>query len=661
VAHLDPELELYRGLMDYPERFEEGFDIKAVFGALFVGFVMMPGAIYLGLLAGQSLGSAAEWTTIILFTEVARRSFVQLKRQEVYILFYIASGLTSMQGGVALAGGAFAGKMWDQYFVRSPAAKAMGISNEIPHWVVPPPDSPALAQRTFFHQDWILPSALLLLGTILGRMNWFGGGYALFRVTSDYQRLPYPFAAITAQGSTALAESTSKTETWRWRVFSIGAMIGLVFGTFYVGVPTITGVILNTPLQLLPIPWLELTRSTESILPAVPTGLVTDLGLIGGGFVAPFWSVVGSVIMTVVTAILNPYLQRQGVLSHWRPGMDTISTGFVNNIDFYFSVNIGVQLAVALIGFYMISQSFRMNRALLKKGERPQGSWTPPPERGDMPMWLAIGMWAVSTLAYVILCRILVPDFNIWYVVAFGFFLTPIESYVNALMIGITGQSAGLPMVKEATFIFSGYRGYKIWFAPIPYSNIGGQAMSFRVLELTGTKITSLIKAELMIWPITIFCSLLFWQFIWKLAPVPSVYYPYAQKMWHMQALNQGLWMSATQNPEQSMFYKAWTPRFAVYGFAFAVVTYAALTSFKAPITLLFGIVRGLGTTCHWTIPTFIGALISQYYFIPRFGARLWKQYATVLMAGYACGFGLIGMGAVALALIGKSVSQLPY
>ncbi len=56
-----------------------------------------------------------------------------------------------------------------------------------------------------------------------------------------------------------------------------------------------------------------------------------------------------------------------------------------------------------------------------------------------------------------------------------------------------------------------------------------------------------------------------------------------------------------------------------------------------------------------------IGALISQYYFVPRFGARRWKQYATVLMAGYACGMGLIGMGTVAIAMVSKSVSQMPY
>jgi len=111
VAYTDPELELYRGLMDQPETYEDGFDVKTILGGIFVGFVMMPGAIYLGLVAGRSLGPAAEWTTIILFTEIARRSFVTLKKQEVYVLFYVAAALASSSGGLQLAGGAFAGKM----------------------------------------------------------------------------------------------------------------------------------------------------------------------------------------------------------------------------------------------------------------------------------------------------------------------------------------------------------------------------------------------------------------------------------------------------------------------------------------------------------------------------------------------------------------------
>jgi hypothetical protein len=661
VARIDPELELYRGLMDVPDKFEEGFDIKAVIGAIFVGFVMMPGAIYLGLVAGQSLGPAAEWTTIILFTEVARRSFITLKRQEIYILFYIASSLASSGGGLQLAGGAFAGKIWDQYFIQSPAAEGMGIASEVPHWVVPAANSEAILKRTFFHPDWMLPVAILMLGTLLSRMNWFGLGYALFRVTSDYEQLPFPFAAITAQGSTALAEATTKEESWRWRTFSIGAMIGLVFGALYIGVPTITGALMTKPLQLLPIPWIDLTRSTASILPAVPTGLMTDLGTVGAGFVVPFWAVVGGFISAIGTMILNPYLYRTGVLTRWKPEMGTIETQFNNQVDFYFSLGIGVSLAVAVIGIASIIWQVIVDRRHRSRNEKVERTWAAPPNRGDIPMWIAIGMFVVSTIGYVILCWALVPKFPLLFVILFGFVLTPLNSYIDARMIGLTGQWVGIPMVKEAAIIFSKYRGVDIWFAPIPNFDHGGQAMKFRVLELTGTRITGLIKAELLIWPITIFCSLLFWQFIWRLAPIPSVYYPYAQKMWHLAALQRGLWMTSTLRPENSLFFKAWNMDRALVGFAFGIISYVVLARLRLPIMLIYGIVRGLGTLPHAIFPEMVGALISEFYFVPRFGARRWKQYATVLMAGYACGMGLVGMGTVAIAMVSKSVSQMPY
>lgn len=660
MAH-DPELELYRGLMDQPESYEDGFDVKTLIGALFIGFVMMPGAIYLGLVAGRSLGPAAEWTTIILFTEIARRSFITLKRQEVYILFYIASALASTSGSLQLAGGAFAGKMWDQYFVRSPAARGLGIAHQIPNWVVPGPDSEAILKRTFFHPDWYYPTAILLIGVVLSRMNWFGLGYLLFRVTSDYERLPFPFAAISAQGSTALAETTTKSETWRWRVFSIGAMVGLVFGAFYVGIPTITGVIMTKPLQLLPIPWVELTRNTENVLPAVPTGFVTDLGAVIAGFVVPFWAVMGSLLAAIGTFIINPALYRAGVLQQWQPGMDTIQTSFANSVDFYFSTHIGVSFAVAFIGIASILAHMYRNRKAREEGRRLEpGSLKPVPGRGDVPLSLAAGLFLVSTLGYVLLCQHLVPKFPLFWVLFFGFFFTPLNSYIDARMKGLTGQWVSIPMVKEGVIILSGYKGIDIWFAPIPEFDHGSRAEQFRVLELTGNKVISLVKAELLILPIVVLCSLLYWQFIWRLAPVPSVNYPYAQKMWHLAALQRGLWLTATLTG-RSLFHRAFKWPLVVGGFGFGVIAYSILSVLRLPTLLVYGIVRGLGTQPHFIFPEVVGALVSQFYLGPRFGMRRWKQYATVLSAGYACGMGLVGMGAVAFALIGQAVSQMPY
>ena len=67
--------------------------------------------------------------------------------------------------------------------------------------------------------------------------------------------------------------------------------IGLLFGAVYVGLPALTGLIASDPIVLLPIPWIDLTRNTQDILPAAPLGIGTDLGLVLLGMVLPFWIV----------------------------------------------------------------------------------------------------------------------------------------------------------------------------------------------------------------------------------------------------------------------------------------------------------------------------------------------------------------------------------
>ena len=88
----DKEIQEYRNLMHPPDTFEDGFNWKTVLGAVFLGFIMMPGSMYLSLVVGTggSITEAARWVTIILCAEVARRSFKDLRMQEVYILYYLS-------------------------------------------------------------------------------------------------------------------------------------------------------------------------------------------------------------------------------------------------------------------------------------------------------------------------------------------------------------------------------------------------------------------------------------------------------------------------------------------------------------------------------------------------------------------------------------------
>ena len=81
----------------------------------------------------------------------------------------------------------------------------------------------------------------------------------------------------------------------------------------------------------------------------------------------------------------------------------------------------------------------------------------------------------------------------------------------------------------------------------------------------------------------------------------------------------------------------------------------------RLPVSLIYGFVRGLSALPHLLIPEMAGALLARYVLEKRFGQRTWRQYAPVLLAGYACGMGLIGMSAVAIALISKSVTQIRY
>ena len=82
ASEVDKELQSYRDLMRPPDEFEDGFNLRSIIGILFVAAVMMPSTIYLQLTVGQTLGSAAVWVTVILFSDVARRSLKPLKRAE---------------------------------------------------------------------------------------------------------------------------------------------------------------------------------------------------------------------------------------------------------------------------------------------------------------------------------------------------------------------------------------------------------------------------------------------------------------------------------------------------------------------------------------------------------------------------------------------------
>ncbi|MCY3023952.1 MAG: hypothetical protein NTW87_33655 [Planctomycetota bacterium] len=659
----------------------DGFSARTVLGAVFVAFVMMPGAIYMGLVAGQSLGSAAEWVTIILFAELARRSFARLRRQEVFVLFYVASGIAAVTfAHLALAGGPFAATIWNQFLLQAPETSS--IAPSIPDWVVPPVTSPAIQERNLAHVDWwwssskgfLSPVVLIAMAYVLSRLGAFGLGYLVFRLTSDVERLPFPLAPIAAEGATALAESTEREDTppvegaapskvsgilgyfaargsqrqgrgkrsWRWNVFSVGASFGVAFGCVYVLVPVVSGLILSKPIMILPIPFVDFTANVEGVLPASLISISFDAALFLAGMVLPFKLIGGTFTAVILTSVIGgPILLKLGAFKHWTPGNGLLVNQMLLSFDLWMSVSVGLAGAVLFVGIWTMVKVFAARHAQARAapgaaGETkvlPRTGLEPPyrtacRQRGDFPTWAALGLCIFSIVSFSVICRLLVPGFPLWLILIFGFLWTPLHSYISARLVGLTGM--------------------------------GWMSQRFRELELTRTRFTSLIKAELVMLPVIFVSSFLFWWFFWHLNQVPSGGFPFAARLWPVAARQACLIFTANSS-ESPLLLQALNPKIILGACAAGLVLYRLVGAVGLPAVFFYGMIGGVGAPLHAGLSLFVGALVGRYYFRRRFGEEAWSRYVPVAAAGFSCGMGLAAMLAVSLSLVAQCARDLPF
>ena len=658
---MTPEMEVYRSLIEQPTEFKEGFTWVAVAGAFFCGLLMMPSAIYLSLVTGGGLPAA--WVTLIIFSEVTRRAMKSLSKQELIILLGTASAMAS--------GGPIGQMVWRAFFVQSDAVRDVGLLGKFPSWFAPQPGSAALLQRNLFHHDWLIPISLVMFTAIMGQVASFSLGYFFFRLTSDVEKLPFPFAGVSAQGAMALSESGERKTTWKWRVFSLGAVMGLGFGILQVGVPLVTGALLAKPITLIPLPWYDTTTLTERLLPATPTGLIIDLGLLITGMVIPFWAMVGSGAAVLLTLVLNPILHHFGVLTRWQPGMDTIATTYNNNVDFWMSFGLGVAFGIAAISLYQtLKDLFLKTRTLREQrtarasaGLRRENIWDTPPGRGDFSLKIAIGLYLVVAALVITVCHQLVPKFPLMFLIFFTVIYTPFISYVNARLTGLVGQQVDIPFLLESAILLSGYKGVEIWLAPIPVANYGGNTQGWRVNELTGTRFWSFLKSGALTLPLGFVLSFIFWAFIWHSSAIPSAAFPFVQKMWDLQARNTVLIYTATMDTEgaKPLFFQALHWKVIAGSFSFTMIAFVLLSAFSLPIMTIYGFVGGVGGMPHGFVFLLIGALVGKFYFHKKFGQKRFLEIITVVMAGYGTGVGLIALIGVAINLIVNAVSASPF
>lgn len=654
------------------EPYENGFTWRSVLGALFVAFVMLPGVIFMGLMIGQDLGTAAEWVTIILFVELARRSFVTLRKQELYMLKYTVQHLSHISGGVALGGGMFAYLVFNRYLRNSDEFHNFGIAQDVPDWFAPYGDA---AYTSFLNEVWWPVIIVMIAGMVLSKLTQLSLGYLGYKLTADVEKLPFPMAPIHAEGAIALAERSQDENSrgYRQYCFSIGIMLGAVFGILYSGIPILSGAFLSKPVYLLKVPFWDFTEALETYMPAATVTMGSNLLLIFVGFVLPWRIVLGGAIASVTTQlILNPFVfQPLGMLPHWEPGKDAIKTHVSNQIDLYLSVGIGTAFAVAVIGFWGMIRSilkYRKQNAEEVREVDLRNFWKRDKERGDPPTGAALGVWIISALGFVCLSYYLVnfknghilpadERFGWYWLALFAFLWTPINTYINARMSGIAGQHAGIPYVKEAFIFMSGYRQVNIWFAPLPIHNYGAMSDLLRICQLTRTKFSSILRAEMFIFPLMLVASFIFWNYITGLGPIPSDRYPFVQKFWPQFAQMKALWAAGMQEG-QSLLMQSLKPSIILTTLGTTVALFLVFGWAGISAQYIYGGIGGLNQYPHRPLVMFAGALLGRYVLARKFGQERWQNYAPILAVGFGAGMGLTSMIAIAIHFLWTSIGS---
>jgi len=132
--------------------------------------------------------------------------------------------------------------------------------------------------------------------------------------------------------------------------------------------------------------------------------------------------------------------------------------------------------------------------------------------------------------------------------------------------------------------------------------------------------------------------------------------------MWPISATFQCLWISTTMPGSESQWIlKALHLKYILGTTGIALVWYGVVSLLRWPIALFYGMIGGVAEYPHYALPMLIGALLGRFYFAKKIGAEQWRRYTPILLAGYACGMGLVAMVSIAIALIGKTIYQLVF
>ncbi len=637
-------------------KFESGLTMRSVMAIIFASLAILPVSTYVWLVSGAVLASAAVYITVILFSELSIMMGAPLRKQEVFIIYIMAS----------IAGGSFVflTMVYRQYYANSfitwsfidPFSKKP-IPELIPSWWAPPYYTQAAKIRSLLQPAWIIP---ITLSTLQFGVLSIIQEIALTMICSvlyiEAEKLPFPMAHVNAELITTLTERREE----RIHIFTIVTLATMAYVVIRDGIPIITSGMFNVAMQIIPIPWLDLTTGymgIEKIMPGACFGISTNILDFAVGFVLPISILMSMLIGSLLTWTFGNWLALTAWsgyfpewVNEWKSGM-SLSLIWQRSL---MRVWIYPQLGFILgLSFFLMASRYRYVISAFKMLMRLKGVT----ERGYFPISILLLMYLGASGLSILLFHMFVPDFPIWLAALASIGITFINGLVGTRMLGEAAALLQFQYYWQGIVILSNYPKIDaFFFQPL----IGGTltpswVQAVKIAHLTETRPMDFFKAFIIAFVAYSVFSLVYASFFWSMAPIPSSVYPWTLIQWPVRAVTDSMWYTRqiVARPE-------------VIGYSFlSVVALGLLGQALARFTPIsfnvVGFVTGTAIVPPSTVSMLIGGLIGNYVIKRYMGEKAWNEYRAVIVAGVAAGMGIIIGVLSAMVIMTRATWIKPY
>lgn len=633
---------------------ETGITWRSLLSLVYAAVLLGPIDVFLALYMGSSFLTAgpgyvvaapALYIFLILFTEISRMFGSPLKRHEVFIMYYLF--------GFATIETTFITLLQQGYYKSSPLAKELiepftgkRYYDVIPSWYAPSPSAYEL--RTFLHPEWLLPMGTFFLATILNLASEVGLGLLCAHLYIDVEKLPYPTAPVASEGILTVAERDPR----KIRIFAFASFLSFAWSFLTFGIPSVMGGAFGVRVGFLTL--IDLTPYLSQYMPGatfavdfepfpytwgwmLSTSSVTFI-LIGSYAVWFFanWAIINFNIPSPLFAEFQReyYPSMTMDLLMWRSQL-WIWTGFM----------MGAALGITVV-------TLIRGRRFLVRSLRSLTNLAAARHAGYLPLHMILALWLGGTVGATLLIYVLVPEFPLWTLILFSMLIPFVNAIINARGMGEVGYSVSIPYLRESMFLFSGYRGATIWFAPLYAGGYGtgaqaaGYTYMIKVAKVTGTKPMDYFKTLFLILPLTWFMSFIVVSTFLLMAPIPSNVFPMTMYLWPEQLIREVFMMRN--------FYSIY--KLPLIGVGFILTAALTVISSYIPFLNVMGLFLGFSTAIPFANALFIGHIIGIKILKRWFGADWWDKYRGVVLAGVACGYGIIAAVGGASILISKAL-----